>query len=151
MQMKRQVSCCFLLNYWPGSPPLPSTCMMVFTVSTGVRRMRKAPAVRLATPVCAPMGKFSVMLKEASIARVPAFAKQSPETNRKDQMKKKTDNETENNRKQPTKTCKRSLNQSRQQTTIETQNTTLLIEQLQCCARITAITISEREREKHVR
>ena len=60
------------------SPARPSVCIVVFTVSTGIRIMRKPAAARLAKTVWTSCGSFFMYAFEWRSARMPAFAAVSP-------------------------------------------------------------------------
>ena len=61
-----------------GRPALPSVCIVVFTVSIGVRIIRKAAAARDAKTVCASAGRCLRYLFDLRSARMPTFAAVSP-------------------------------------------------------------------------
>ena len=61
-----------------ASPAFPSVCIVVFTVSTGVRIILNAAAAALANTVFASAGKFFKYLFDFSSARMPTFAAVSP-------------------------------------------------------------------------
>ena len=59
-------------------PLFPSVCIVVLTVSTGVRIIRKAAAAKLAKTVFTSAGSFFMKLFDSRRASMPALAAVSP-------------------------------------------------------------------------
>lgn len=59
-------------------PFLPSTCIVVLSASTGMRKMRKAPAAAEAQAVLTGMGRLRVDSDSSSSVSTPALAAVSP-------------------------------------------------------------------------